>query len=136
MRIAQVSPLFESVPPQFYGGTERVIANLTDELVRRGHDVTLFASADSVTTAELVPCCPRSLRLDKDCADPLAHHLVQIERVFRNRARFDLIHWHIDYLHFPLSSRHAIPILSRSMISIRTCRWFRFRMRSGLRSRT
>ncbi len=109
MRIAQVSPLYESVPPHFYGGTERVISNLTEELVRQGHQVTLYASADSVTSAELVPCSPRSLRLDKECFDPLPHHLVQIERVFRDRARFDLIHWHIDYLHFPLSSRYTVP---------------------------
>jgi glycosyltransferase involved in cell wall biosynthesis len=112
MRIAQVSPLYESVPPQFYGGTERVISNLTEELVRRGHQVLLYASADSVTSAELVPCCPRALRLDKECLDPLAHHLVQVERVLKDRARFDLIHWHIDYLHYPLSSRYTTPHLT------------------------
>ncbi len=109
MRIAQVSPLYESVPPHFYGGTERVIANLTEELVRRGHQVTLYASADSVTSAELVACCGRSLRLDKACVDPIPHHLAQIERVVRDRARFDLIHWHLDYLHFPLATRCAVP---------------------------
>jgi glycosyltransferase involved in cell wall biosynthesis len=78
---------------------------LTEELVRLGHEVTLFASGDSMTNANLVPCCSESLRLCPDCVDPIAHHLVQIERVLQHRDEFDLIHFHVDYLHFPLSSR-------------------------------
>src|SRR5947209_11101501 len=106
VKIAQVAPLYESVPPQCYGGTERVVSFLTEELVRQGHDVTLFASGDSRTKAKLVPGCPRSLRLDEQCVDTLAHHLVLLERVFREASRFDLIHCHCDYLHFPWSRRH------------------------------
>lgn len=105
MRIAQVSPLFESVPPQSYGGTERVVSYLTEELVRQGHDVTLFASGDSVTRAELVPITERSLRLSSSCVDQLAHHILMLETVARQADEFDLIHYHIDYLHFPLSRR-------------------------------
>jgi glycosyltransferase involved in cell wall biosynthesis len=103
MRIAQVSPLYESVPPKFYGGTERVVSYLTEELVRLGHEVTLFASGDSVTSARLVPCCPTALRLAPGCIDMLAHHVVMLERVFSARDRFDVIHFHVDYVHFPLS---------------------------------
>src|SRR5215813_6249878 len=106
MRIAQVAPLFESVPPKLYGGTERVVSYLTEELVRQGHEVTLFASGDSVTGAELVPCCPRALRLDESCRDTLAPHVLMLERVFREAGRFDVIHFHVDYLHFPWSRRH------------------------------
>jgi glycosyltransferase involved in cell wall biosynthesis len=109
MKIAQVAPLFESVPPKYYGGTERVVSYLTEELVRQGHHVTLFASGDSVTQAQLVPSCPHSLRLDKQCVDQLAHHIVLLEQVFRQANAFDLIHFHIDYLHFPLSARQHIP---------------------------
>lgn len=105
MKIAQVAPLYESVPPKYYGGTERVVAYLTEELVRQGHEVTLFASGDSVTAAELVPACPRALRLDESCVDQLALHLVMLEKVFRVAHRFDIVHFHIDYIHFPLSSR-------------------------------
>src|SRR4029450_13307338 len=83
MRIAQVAPLFESVPPPYYGGTERVVSYLTEELVRQGHQVTLFASGDSVTQARLVAACARSLRLDQACVDPLAHHTGLLEQVFR-----------------------------------------------------
>jgi glycosyltransferase involved in cell wall biosynthesis len=108
-RIAQVSPLYESVPPQLYGGTERVVSNLTEELVHQGHDVTLFASGDSKTAAKLVPCSPRSLRLDPGCADSLAHHIVMLEQVFSRAHEFDVIHFHIDYLHFPVSRRVSIP---------------------------
>src|SRR5215211_7118945 len=106
MKIAQVSPLYESVPPQNYGGTERVVSYLTEELVAQGHQVTLFASGDSVTKARLVPCCPRSLRTDKGCVDQMVHHLVMVEEVVRRRREFDLVHFHIDYLHFPFSRRH------------------------------
>jgi glycosyltransferase involved in cell wall biosynthesis len=112
MRIAQVAPLFESVPPKTYGGTERVVSWLTEELVRLGHDVTLFASGDSMTTARLVPICERSLRLDQRCADQLAHHYVMLDRVLQEKDNFDLIHFHIDYLHFPISRSHNLAHLS------------------------
>ncbi|HEV2697921.1 MAG TPA: glycosyltransferase family 4 protein [Terriglobales bacterium] len=105
MRIAQVAPLYESVPPKGYGGTERVVSWLTEELVRLGHDVTLFASGDSMTTARLVPCCSGSLRLSSGCVDQLAHHVVLLEKVLQEKHKFDLIHFHVDYLHFPVSSR-------------------------------
>ena len=94
MRIAQVSPLYESVPPRLYGGTERVVSYLTEELVRQGHEVTLFASGDSVTRASLVPICPRALRLDESCVDRLAWHYTMLERVFRQAHRFDVVHFH------------------------------------------
>src|SRR6266496_4368888 len=103
MRIAQVAPLVESVPPQQYGGTERIVSYLTEELVRQGHDVTLFASGDSVTAARLVPVCRRSLRLDDRCMDQIAHHVVLLEQVSQRAREFDVIHFHIDYLHFPVS---------------------------------
>ena len=105
MRIAQVAPLFESVPPKLYGGTERIVSYLTDELVRRGHDVTLYASGESDTRARLVPCSPRSLRLDPDCSDRLAPHLLMVERVAQEAAEYDVIHYHIDYIHFPTTRR-------------------------------
>jgi glycosyltransferase involved in cell wall biosynthesis len=108
MRIAQVGPLYESVPPKYYGGTERVVSYLTEELVRQGHDVTLFASGDSVTKAHLVAACRSSLRLDKHCQNQLVHHFVMLERLFQRAAEFDIIHFHIDYLHFPLSRRELI----------------------------
>ena len=108
MRIAQVSPLYESVPPKCYGGTERVVAYLTEELVRLGHDVTLFASGDSVTSAKLVPGAPQALRLSR-CIDPLAHHFRMMEEVFRRADDFDIVHFHIDYMHFPISRRLGIP---------------------------
>jgi glycosyltransferase involved in cell wall biosynthesis len=109
MKIAQVAPLFESVPPQGSGGTERVVSYLTEELVRQGHQVTLFASGDSVTQAHLVAACPRALRLDEQCVDQLAHCMVLLEHVFRQAPTFDLLHFHIDYLHFPLSARQRVP---------------------------
>jgi glycosyltransferase involved in cell wall biosynthesis len=105
MRIAQVAPLYESVPPVGYGGTERVVSWLTEELVRRGHDVTLFASGDSLTKATLVPCCAAALRTSPSCVDPLPHHLLMLNDVLRRRAEFDIIHFHTDYLHFPLTRR-------------------------------
>jgi glycosyltransferase involved in cell wall biosynthesis len=103
MRIAQVAPLYESVPPKYYGGTERVVSYLTEELVRQGHEVTLFASGDSVTKARLVAACRRSLRLDKNCIDQMVHQVVMLESVFQRAAEFDIVHFHVDYLHFPLS---------------------------------
>ena len=108
MRIAQVAPLYESVPPKYYGGTERVVSYLTEELVRQGHEVTLFASGDSITKARLVPACRRSLRLDERCMDQMAHHLVMLEHVFARAADFDIVHFHVDYMHFPLSRRDRI----------------------------
>jgi glycosyltransferase involved in cell wall biosynthesis len=106
MRIAQVAPLYERVPPALYGGTERVVSYLTEELARRGHDVTLFASGDSQTSARLVPACPRALWRDPDVRETLPHHVRLMELVFRDVSRFDVIHFHTDYLHFPLLRRH------------------------------
>ncbi len=108
MRIAQVAPLYESVPPKYYGGTERVVSYLTEELVRQGHEVTLFASGDSETKAHLVAACRRSLRMDKHCVDRLAHHMLMLEHVMQRAAEFDIVHFHTDYLHFPLSRREQI----------------------------
>src|SRR5499427_3564649 len=99
MRIAQVAPLTESVPPRLYGGTERVVSFLTDELVRIGHDVTLFASADSVTAARLVPMAPRALRLG-GTRDALAHHVAMVHDVVESADAFDIVHFNIDYIHF------------------------------------
>jgi len=112
VRIAQVSPLFESVPPRSYGGTERVVSYLTEELVRQGHDVTLFASGDSVTSARLVEGSPQSLRLWPGSVDSLAHHVRMIERVASRAGEFDIIHFHIDYVHFPVSRRGRWPQLT------------------------
>ena len=109
MRIAQVAPLYESVPPKLYGGTERVVSYLTEELVRLGHDVTLFASGDSATNARLVPACDRALWRDPNCRETLPHHVRLMELVFREAHQFDVIHFHSDYLHFPLLRRHATP---------------------------
>src|SRR6201988_3337078 len=100
MHIAQVAPLTEAIPPKFYGGTERVVSWLTEQLIALGHEVTLFASGDSVTNAHLIPACKKALRLDPDCKDPIPHHLVMIEEVFARAEEFDLIHFHTDYLHF------------------------------------
>ncbi len=105
MRIAQVAPLHEAVPPKLYGGTERVVHYLTEELVRQGHEVTLFASQDSKTSARLVPCCERALRLNPSCRDRLAHHVLMLEKVAQMAEDFDIIHFHIDYIHFPLMRR-------------------------------
>jgi glycosyltransferase involved in cell wall biosynthesis len=112
MRIAQVAPLYESVPPKLYGGTERVVSYLTEELIRQGHEVTLFASGDSLTEARLVPVCKQSLRLASGCVDPLAHHVLLVERVLEEKDNFDLIHFHIDYLHYPRSRTEDVPTLT------------------------
>lgn len=109
MRIAQVAPLYESVPPKLYGGTERVVSYLTEELVRMGHDVTLFASGDSETNARLVPACDRALWRDPHCRETLPHHVRLMELVFREARKFDVIHFHCDYLQFPLLRRHLTP---------------------------
>jgi glycosyltransferase involved in cell wall biosynthesis len=101
MKIAQIAPLTESVPPKLYGGTERVVSWLTEELVRQGHEVTLFASGDSKTDAELVPVCARSLRTDESCKNAMPHHVILIGEVLDRAHEFDVIHSHIDYLLYP-----------------------------------
>jgi len=102
MKIAQIAPLMESVPPRLYGGTERIVSYLTEELVRLGHEVTLFASGDSVTSAELVPCVPMALRLDRNVRDPIPYYMLMLDRVRELADDFDLLHFHIDQFHFPL----------------------------------
>jgi glycosyltransferase involved in cell wall biosynthesis len=112
LRIAQVAPLFESVPPKLYGGTERVVSYLTEELVRLGHEITLFASGDSVTSAHLVSPSRFSLRLNQDLVDPLCYQTLLLEKVAAMANQFDLIHHHIDYIHFPISRRLKVPTLT------------------------
>jgi glycosyltransferase involved in cell wall biosynthesis len=112
MRIAQIAPLAESVPPKLYGGTERVVAWLVDELVELGHKVTLFASGDSSTKAELVPGCPRALRLGKPRPDPMAAQAALLEAVAQRAEEFDVIHAHIDWLHLPIVHRTGMPFLT------------------------
>ena len=102
MKIAQIAPLMESVPPRLYGGTERVVSYLTDELVHLGHDVTLFASGDSVSSAKLVRCVPRALRLDANVRDPIPYYMLMLDRVRELADEFDILHFHIDQFHFPL----------------------------------
>ena len=102
MRIAQIAPLIESVPPKFYGGTERVVSYLTEELVRQGHEVTLFASGDSRTRAQLFSCTPNALRLDSQVQTALPYQMLQLEQLRQQAYRFDILHFHIDCLHFPL----------------------------------
>src|SRR5215813_11365895 len=102
MRIAQIAPLIESCPPQLYGGTERVVSYLTEELVARGHEVTLFASGDSVTRARLVPTVPRALRLTGRNPDALPFMAIQLSQVSHIADQFDVLHFHCDYIHFPL----------------------------------
>jgi glycosyltransferase involved in cell wall biosynthesis len=109
MRIAQVAPLYESVPPKLYGGTERVVSWVTDELVRRGHDVTLFASGDSRTSARLVAPCRRSLRLDPARPDPIAFHTIELAHAFDRACEFDVIHCHVDSLAFPFGRLVSTP---------------------------
>ena len=109
MRIAQVAPLYERVPPVFYGGTERVVSYLTEELVGMGHKVTLFASGDSITTARLEPVCSRALRLDPESRDPLAPHVRMLGMVYGRASEFDIIHCHTDYLGLPLARSSATP---------------------------
>jgi len=111
MKIAQIAPLYESVPPKLYGGTERVVAYLTDELVNLGHDVTLFASGDSVTRARLVSISPQALRL-RNHLDPLAYHILQLQEVFERVHEFDILHFHIDYLHFPFSYNNNLTTIT------------------------
>ncbi|HKR20807.1 MAG TPA: glycosyltransferase family 4 protein [Stellaceae bacterium] len=112
MRIAQIAPLTEAIPPKFYGGTERVVSWLTEELVALGHEVTLFASGDSVTAAKLEPMSQRALRLDGSIRDPMALHMVMLEQVRRRAAEFDLLHFHLDYYPFSIFSRQTTPFLT------------------------
>ncbi|MFT8719307.1 glycosyltransferase family 4 protein [Acetobacter sp.] len=112
MRIAQIAPLHEAVPPKLYGGTERVVAFLTDELTRMGHDVTLFASGDSETTATLEAVWPRALRLDPAIRDPIAPHMLLMERVARLADQFDVLHFHMDYWPFTYFSRQPTPFVT------------------------
>lgn len=112
MRIAQIAPLAESVPPKLYGGTERVVSYLTEELVAMGHEVTLFASGDSVTSAELIAGSAKALRLDANVRDPLAYMVAMMEKIWRMRGQFDVIHNHADYLAMPLLRRQATPCLT------------------------
>jgi len=112
MKIAQVSSLMEAVPPKLYGGTERIVAYLTDELVELGHDVTLFASGDSRTKAKLEPVWPHALRLDVDMKDYLAPHIILLETLARRAEEFDIIHLHIDYLAYPMLQRMDVPFVT------------------------
>ena len=102
MKIAQIAPLIESVPPPLYGGTERIVSCLTEELVRLGHEVTLFASANSITSAELAPCCNHALRLDDTVRDIIPHYMLMVDKVRERADDFDLLHFHIELFHFPL----------------------------------
>src|SRR5947208_9868875 len=112
MRIAQLAPLVESIPPKLYGGTERVVAWLVDELVALGHDVTLFASGDSVTRAKLEAVWPRALRLGRPRSDPMAAQTALLEAVSKRANEFDVIHAHLDWLPLPLLSRLGIPFVT------------------------
>jgi glycosyltransferase involved in cell wall biosynthesis len=111
MRIAQVAPLYESVPPRLYGGTERVVSWLADELVERGHEVTLFASGDSRTRARLISAWPRALRLDPAQPDPFALHTLELAQVFSRAGDFDVVHCHVDYLAFPYGRLVSTPVV-------------------------
>ena len=102
MKIAQVAPLMESVPPRLYGGTERIASYLTEELVAQGHDVTLFASGDSITAAKLVPCCAQALRLNPAVRDPIPYYMLMLDKVRRRALEFDIVHFHMDQFHFPI----------------------------------
>ncbi|HYZ32744.1 MAG TPA: glycosyltransferase family 4 protein, partial [Crenalkalicoccus sp.] len=112
MRIAQVAPLAEAVPPLRYGGTERVVSYLTEELVALGHEVTLFASGDSRTVARLIPVVPRALRLDPNARDTIAPHVQLVQSVLRRAAGFDVIHFHIDHYHLPAFNAARLPYLT------------------------
>ncbi len=109
MRIAQVSPVFERVPPKAYGGTERVISYLTEELIAQGHDVTLFATGDSITDARLIPVVDRSARLDPQGQEWLMYHTIMLDQVAKMADQFDVIHFHTDFLHFPIAKKLPIP---------------------------
>src|ERR1700691_2060879 len=112
MHIAQIAPLTEAIPPKLYGGTERVVSWLTEELIALGHEVTLFASGDSVTSARLEAGWPRALRLDGAVRDPNALHMMMLERVYQRSAEFDFLHFHLDYYPFSLFSRQPTPFVT------------------------
>jgi glycosyltransferase involved in cell wall biosynthesis len=112
MKIAQIAPLIESVPPRFYGGTERVVSYLTEDLIAQGHEVTLFASGDSITAANLVPCCMRALRLDTAVSDVVPYYMLMLDKVRSHAAEFDVLHFHIDHFHFPIVRHLSIPSLT------------------------
>jgi glycosyltransferase involved in cell wall biosynthesis len=112
MKIAQIAPLIESVPPRLYGGTERVVSYLTEELVAQGHEVTLFASGDSITAANLVPCCTQALRLDPAVSDVVPYYMLMLDKVRSRAAEFDVLHFHIDHFHFPIFRHLPIPSLT------------------------
>jgi len=114
MKIAQIAPLIESVPPRLYGGTERIVSYLTEELVALGHDVTLFASGDSITAANLVPCVPKALRLDASVIDPIPYYMLMLDRVRQRSDNFDILHFHIDQFQFPLFR----PIAGRTVTTL------------------
>ena len=102
------------MPPRLYGGTERIVSYLTEELVGLGHDVTLFASGDSMTSARLVPCCPKALRLSPAVRDTVPYYMIMLDRVRRMAAEFDVLHFHIDMFQFPIfheESRRALTTL-------------------------
>ena len=107
MKIAQIAPLMESCPPQLYGGTERVVSYLTEELVRQGHDLTLFASGDLITSGRLEVCCEQALRLDHNVSDPIPDHLIMLDKVRRMAEQFDILHFHVDVFHYPLAVNFA-----------------------------
>ena len=115
MRIAQIAPLAETVPPKLYGGTERVVHWLTEELVAGGHEVTLFASGDSKTSARLVPVIPQALRLGRPRIDPIAAQALLLEAVARQYCEFDVLHFHIDWLQLPLFTRMPVRFLTTFM---------------------
>lgn len=112
MKIAQVAPLYESVPPKTYGGTERVVHYLTEALVKLGHDVTLFASADSRTSARLRPIIPEALRLSTTTRDPIACHVMELGKVDREVEKFDIVHFHIDLFQYPMCRHWRTPSLT------------------------
>src|SRR6266568_6365648 len=112
MHIAQVAPLTEAIPPRLYGGTERVVSWLTEELIALGHEVTLYASGDSLTSARLEAVWPRALRLDASVRDPNALHMLMLERVHQSAPDFDFIHFHLDYYPFSLFSRQSTPFVT------------------------
>ena len=148
MKIAQIAPLIESVPPRLYGGTERIVFWLTEELVRQGQDVTLFASADSITSAELEPCAAQALRLNPSVKDPLPYYMLMLDRVRRRADEFDVLHFHIDQLHFPLfrdiaartlttcTADKTFPTCRRSILDSTRCRWHPFLILSASQSHT
>src|SRR5262245_9613327 len=112
MKIAQIAPLIESVPPKPYGGTERIVSFLTEQLVEMGHEVTLFASGDSKTRAHLAAMYPTALRLKDKNDEAVPHHALMIERVFSRAQEFDVIHSHVDFFAFSMARRHRTPVLT------------------------